>query len=133
MVKKSKSVYKPKRNTMKSILTIVDKSILKLIQLGRENWIKGADAKDAKGNHVSPLSKRACKFCNEGIVLSVLRHHTTHSPVYRKIDEAFREVVGNGMVTSNDNSGTIYESNLYNWARVREYLANLEKEKGKEK
>lgn len=99
---------------------VADKVIRKFVTLGIEGWIKGMDAQTKDGVAVAPKSKKACKFCNEGVVLSIADRKTLE-----KMDQAWRDVLNTGMVNYNDTQS--FGNNLHQWFKVRSYLREQEK------
>lgn len=107
--------------------TIVNQVILQFVKMGPEKWIKGITARDAKGCSISPLSKKACYFCNEGVVMKVIRGGRDNK-TFRELDDMFnKETGGSGMVSFNDRYTVTFGENLTMWFKIREALKQMGK------
>jgi hypothetical protein len=101
------------------LLTIVNRVIKKFVDLGPEGWAKKVDAVDKEGNYVSVLSKEACKFCNEGVVMCVLGTNNNNNSRVREVDIAFRIINNNPMIYINDEKTRTLGENLDYWFKLR--------------
>lgn len=102
-----------------TLLQVVDKVILKFAKMGLEGWVRGTNAADATGNDVSPTSRKACKFCNQGVVMCVLKTANEDASGLRKVDNIFEDVNGRGMIPLNDDLETTLGANMENWFQLR--------------
>lgn len=106
---------------------IVDRVILKFAQIGESKWIRNSEAQDVHGCEVDARSKKACSFCNLGVLHNVTPKGMNAISVEQKIDAAWRTVIHYNMVGYNDYSAITFGDNLAAWVKVREELTNQEK------
>lgn len=106
---------------------IVNKVIQNWVRVGIEGWTKGAEFRDKNGCDMlwdAGVPHGTCSFCNSGMVKKVTNDDRT---VYVEIDTAWKLIVGDSMIPSNDKPGMSFGKNLQNWFKVRTYLRNQEK------
>lgn len=108
-------------SSRRSLLTITNQIIDKFVKMGPEKWIKGADARNKYGDAISPFSKEACSFCNNGVARCVIGKNGIAAAL-TKLDNAFFTVNAKGMVGFNDQDENTFGHNLEAWLKLRSYL-----------